>query len=62
LEVDDKQIKDAIIKAVEKEGIPEWGERKININLPPHLFIISYCRFDEPYANNSVVSKRGASA
>ena len=54
IEVTNHKIKDAIIEAISKKGIPEWGERKIDINLPPHLFTISYGRFFEPYTSTHV--------
>jgi hypothetical protein len=42
LEVSDKQIKDAIIEAITKEGIPEFGLKKVNVAVPPHTFIVTY--------------------
>ncbi|MDR2427783.1 MAG: hypothetical protein LBD19_02410 [Endomicrobium sp.] len=51
LEVSEKKIKNTFIAAILKEDIPKFGLRKIYIELPPHKFIVTIDRRNEPYTS-----------
>ncbi|MDR2949951.1 MAG: hypothetical protein LBV71_12180 [Prevotella sp.] len=62
IEVADKKVKDAIIEAITKRGIPERGLKEVTVIVPPHTFIVAYDNvFCSPYTsvhvNNSGVCK-----
>ncbi|MDR0399077.1 MAG: hypothetical protein LBH33_04700 [Endomicrobium sp.] len=51
LEVSEKKIKNTFIAEILKEDIPKFGSHKIYIELPPHKFIVTIDRGDEPYTS-----------
>ncbi|MDR1759738.1 MAG: hypothetical protein LBR60_04350 [Fibrobacter sp.] len=42
IEPKNKEVEDAIIKAITKKGIPELGLKKITVTVAPHTFIVTY--------------------
>lgn len=62
IEVTDKKVKDAIIEAITKKGIPKSGLKEVTAIVPPHTFIVTYDNvFFSPYTsvhvNNSGICK-----
>jgi hypothetical protein len=55
IEPKNKEVKDAIIKAITNEGIPELGLKKVDVTVPPHTFFVTYDNvFFSPHTSSHV--------